>query len=179
MDAGSRWENHSGRPPKLQCCTYLKIKHSCAVVCWIVPKGRCGGKDRAVGGTGIKKSENKGHIVCCNIGNNSVWLEMSDCLLGSSWQGCSACWENCPMGCLIAPNQHWIYNILYFAVGTRMLRTARIWRSHCLGYSTTVLYFVMIFCKNVSSSLCIRYFCSVEHVASKSLPAWEDEKYNY
>ena len=36
---------------------------------------------RAAGGTGIKKSENKGLFVWWNKGNKRVWLEMSDCLL--------------------------------------------------------------------------------------------------
>ena len=47
---------------------------------------------------------------------------MSVCLLESGWQGTGywACWENCHKGCLIAPNQYWIYNILYSAMGTRI-----------------------------------------------------------
>ena len=43
-----------------------------------------GGTGRAAGGTGIKKSENKGLIVCWNKGNKRVWLEMRDRLLESS-----------------------------------------------------------------------------------------------
>ena len=39
-----------------------------------------GGTGRAAGGTGIKESENKGHIVCWNKGNKRAWLELSDCL---------------------------------------------------------------------------------------------------
>ena len=60
-----------------------------------------GGTGRAAGGAGIKKSENKGLLVCWNKGNKMVWLEMSDCLLESGWQGCWAYWENCRKGCLI------------------------------------------------------------------------------
>ena len=39
-----------------------------------------GGTGRAAWGTGIKKSKNKGLIVCWNKGNKRVWLEMNDCL---------------------------------------------------------------------------------------------------
>ena len=56
-----------------------------------------------------------------------VWLETSE----SGWQRCWACWGNCPKGCLIAPNQYWIYNVLYFAMGTRMLPTVRICKNQC------------------------------------------------
>ena len=41
------------------------------------------GTGRAAGGTGVKKSENKGRIVCWNKGNKRARLEMSDCLLES------------------------------------------------------------------------------------------------
>ena len=40
-----------------------------------------GGTGRAAGGTGIKKNENEGLMVCWNKGNIRVWLAMSDCLL--------------------------------------------------------------------------------------------------
>ena len=85
---------------------YYKIKHSCAVICWIGPQGQCGGTGRAAGGTGIKKSENNAYIVCWNKGNKRAWLELSDCLFESSWQVCWACWGNCLKFCLISPNQY-------------------------------------------------------------------------
>ena len=122
--------------------SHYEIKNSCAVVCRIGPQGWCGGTGRAAGGTGIKKSENKGLIVCWNKGNKMLWLDMSECLV-----------ENCPKGCLInelhwfifqiAPTKYWIHNIFYFVRGTRMLPAVRICRNHCEGYSTTVLYFVI------------------------------------
>ena len=71
------------------------------------PSGPMWGEQvKLLGEQGFKKSENKGLIVCWNKGNKRVWLEMSDCLLESGWQGCWACWGNCPKGCLIAPNQY-------------------------------------------------------------------------
>ena len=86
------------------------IKHSCAVVlvvCWIGPQGQCGGTGRAAGGTGIRKSENKGLIVCWNKENKRVWLEMSDCLFESGGKGAGPVGGTVlTKGCLIAPNQY-------------------------------------------------------------------------
>ena len=44
------------------------------------PGPKLGGTGRAAGGTGIKKRENKGLVVCWNKGNKRVWLAVSDCL---------------------------------------------------------------------------------------------------
>ena len=42
------------------------------------PPGRMWGEQVDWWGTGIKKSENKGHTVCCNEGNKMVWLEVCE-----------------------------------------------------------------------------------------------------
>ena len=41
---------------------------------------------RAAGGTGIKKSENKGLIICWSKRKQKAWLEI-DCLLEICWLG--------------------------------------------------------------------------------------------
>ena len=79
------------------------VKHSCAValvVCLIGPQGQCGGTGRAAGGTGIRKSENKGLVVCWNKENKRVWFESGG--KGPGPVGGTVLTK----GCLIAPNQY-------------------------------------------------------------------------
>ena len=78
-----------------------------AVAFWIGPQDRCGGTGRAAGGRGIRKSENKGLLVCWNKQNKRMWLQMSDFPFGSGGKGAGLVRGTVlTKGCLIAPNQY-------------------------------------------------------------------------
>ena len=81
-----QWNNCPGRCPGLTYQhNHYKIKHSCAVVCWIGPWGRCR-EDRYQ-----KKRKTKALLLVETKETKQRergLLAVSDCLLGSSWKWC-------------------------------------------------------------------------------------------